>query len=621
MVLKSLFFCNSSLIISKIRVNIRNPSAIFSSSITRSNNRCSYYYFFSSSSSNDKNWSLTHQIAKAFHDHQSPKSLNPILLSKLQLHHVPDIILSLKSKPSSAIGFFEWAESFFISPLSAPSFCALLHVLLQNQLFSRAACVFDKFTMQFGNDYDTLDAFCDLDSTNPSVVYGFLIESYCRKGMFGKSFDIFMHVCAKGIFVSPNVVSLLLGSLVDSHCADVIVDKYGELCSAMREQSFSVYEFVMNRFMNRGEVEMGFGFHKALIEGGFGLDIITCNKILKAIWMQNDIGVADDYFNMVLRTGPKPNVVTFSTLIDAYCKERNLDKAFELFDVMAGNGVAPDLIVYSILIDGLFKAGRLEDGHRLLLVALDKGIKLDVIGFSSAMDAYVKIGDLGRVIQIYKRMLNEGISPNVVSCSILIKGFCQNGRILEACGLFVQILKLGFEPSILTYSALIAGFFKSGNVRDGLYLYEDMIKKRCEPDTIVYSVLINGLCKQGLVGDALRFFFQAMNRGLSPNVFTLNTLLDSFCRLKCIVGVMKVYNLMGMLNIKADTVTYTILIKGAAQLAYTILIRGYCKFGRLTEAMMLYDNMLLNRLTPDHFLERTLEEYQLQKAGAKHFCA
>jgi len=35
----------------------------------------------------------------------------------------------------------------------------------------------------------------------------------------------------------------------------------------------------------------------------------------------------------------------------------------------------------------------------------------------------------------------------------------------------------------------------------------------------------------------------------------------------------------------------------------------------------LHDNMLLNRLTPDRFLERTLEEYQLKKAGAKHLCA
>uniref|UniRef100_A0A6N2LQ53 Uncharacterized protein n=1 Tax=Salix viminalis TaxID=40686 RepID=A0A6N2LQ53_SALVM len=161
MVLKSLFFCNSSLIISKILVNIRSPSAIFSS-ITRSNNRCSYYYFFS------KLEPYT-QIAKPFTTIK-PKPLNPILLSKLQLQPCTTFFI-LKSKPFSVL-ILDGLRAFSFHHSLHHHSC-LLHVLLQTNYFSRAACVFDKFTMQFEMIMNTLDAFCDLDSTNPSVVYGF----------------------------------------------------------------------------------------------------------------------------------------------------------------------------------------------------------------------------------------------------------------------------------------------------------------------------------------------------------------------------------------------------------------------------------------------------------------
>uniref|UniRef100_A0A6N2LP83 Pentatricopeptide repeat-containing protein n=1 Tax=Salix viminalis TaxID=40686 RepID=A0A6N2LP83_SALVM len=101
--------------------------------------------------------------------------------------------------------------------------------------------------------------------------------------MFGKSFDIFMHVCVKGILFHQMWLLLVVGVLWLIHISE-------ELWISFRTGVRSKWVF---------------GFHKALIEGGLA---------------QNQ------------------NVVTFSTLIDAYCKERNLEKHLCFLMLWQGNG-------------------------------------------------------------------------------------------------------------------------------------------------------------------------------------------------------------------------------------------------------------------------------------------
>ncbi|GAY60473.1 hypothetical protein CUMW_202230 [Citrus unshiu] len=53
---------------------------------------------------------------------------------------------------------------------------------------------------------------------------------------------------------------------------------------------------------------------------------------------------------------------------------------------------------------------------------------------------------------------------------------------------------------------------------------------------------------------------------------------------------------------------------------YAILIRGYCKAGRPTKAMQLYNSMLRNGIMPDGLLLSTLAGYNLQSSGSQEFC-
>lgn len=81
-----------------------------------------------------------------------------------------------------------------------------------------------------------------------------------------------------GIPLSTYALSTMLSSLVDSQRIDYILDVYGKMGNGQREEQsrcLNVYDFVINSFFMKGEVEMGLNFHQAMIERGFMLDIVV----------------------------------------------------------------------------------------------------------------------------------------------------------------------------------------------------------------------------------------------------------------------------------------------------------------------------------------------------------
>ena len=105
------------------------------------NFRCSYSSF---------SVTVVHQIAKAFH-HNNFSFFNSGSLPNLQPAHLEPVVFQLRSNPTSALRFFEWAENFLGLRHPVQSFCGIAHVLLRHRMFDPATRVFDRMVRQFGN--------------------------------------------------------------------------------------------------------------------------------------------------------------------------------------------------------------------------------------------------------------------------------------------------------------------------------------------------------------------------------------------------------------------------------------------------------------------------------------
>ncbi|AEE31404.1 Tetratricopeptide repeat (TPR)-like superfamily protein [Arabidopsis thaliana] len=537
--------------------------------------------------SSDSAKALAAGISKAIKEGNFNLLDSSVYGSNLQRNETNLVLLSLESEPNSALKYFRWAE---ISGKD-PSFYTIAHVLIRNGMFDVADKVFDEMITNRGKDFNVLGSI--RDRSLDADVCKFLMECCCRYGMVDKALEIFVYSTQLGVVIPQDSVYRMLNSLIGSDRVDLIADHFDKLCRGGIEPSgVSAHGFVLDALFCKGEVTKALDFHRLVMERGFRVGIVSCNKVLKGLSV-DQIEVASRLLSLVLDCGPAPNVVTFCTLINGFCKRGEMDRAFDLFKVMEQRGIEPDLIAYSTLIDGYFKAGMLGMGHKLFSQALHKGVKLDVVVFSSTIDVYVKSGDLATASVVYKRMLCQGISPNVVTYTILIKGLCQDGRIYEAFGMYGQILKRGMEPSIVTYSSLIDGFCKCGNLRSGFALYEDMIKMGYPPDVVIYGVLVDGLSKQGLMLHAMRFSVKMLGQSIRLNVVVFNSLIDGWCRLNRFDEALKVFRLMGIYGIKPDVATFTTVMR------VSIMEDAFCKHMKPTIGLQLFDLMQRNKISAD----------------------
>ncbi|KNA22302.1 hypothetical protein SOVF_035420 [Spinacia oleracea] len=568
-------------------------------------------------------------VIRTFAASQGKSLQNPTSSPHSRPAIVDQVLSSLSSEPSSAIGLFEWSEKVLGINHSLHSYTRIAHILLFHRLFPNAHQLFDKMLKRFGDleVFEALNEGFRTYGTNPNTVYSFLLAGLFRNCRFDGGVSVFLQLSKMGIDVAPYALRIMLDSLVSSRCVDGIMNILDEMClqSVKKlKQGFNVYEFVMRSFVSNHLFEMALNFHRKMIDRGFVPNTVDCNKMLKILCKEDSVESASQFFHTMLEIGPGPNLVTFSTMIDSFCKRKRLNMAFKLYNLMLQKGISPDLIVYSVIIDGSLKNGKLEEGHHLFTEALKKGIKLDVVVFGSIMDSYVRVGNIGKVIEVYRRMFSEGISPSIVINGILIKGLCQDGRVHEATGVFGEYLKRGIEPSVLAYCNLIDGFCKLGNLKEAFIWYKKMLECGHVADLVVYAVLINGLSKQGYMDEAIQLFFQALMKGIQPNVYIFNSLLDGYCRLNQMKNMMKVNNLRSMMNIVPDSVTQTLFLKSLVfqkrnnealilffqmvklnspldAITYCTLIHGFCEQKNLKAVLYLFQHMqqITVNLNPD----------------------
>ncbi|XXG44377.1 hypothetical protein AAC387_Pa01g4201 [Persea americana] len=159
--------------------------------------------FLSSSPQNPKTLQKTlDQISHSFAQGSPPDRIP--LSDLLRPDHAESVLHRLRSRPDSAIRFFQWSEEFLGFSHTLPSFCAVAHVLLSRRMFDPARWVLDRMIRRFSAS----DAFIGFSrgfqvyGSNPSTVYSLLVDCYCRAGMVDGSVEVFRRMCEMGVSVS-----------------------------------------------------------------------------------------------------------------------------------------------------------------------------------------------------------------------------------------------------------------------------------------------------------------------------------------------------------------------------------------------------------------------------------
>ncbi|WZZ80594.1 hypothetical protein YC2023_101166 [Brassica napus] len=211
------------------------------------------------------------------------------------------------------------------------------------------------------------------------------------------------------------------------------------------------------------------------------------------------------------------------------------------------------------------------------------------------------------LVRVYKSF---HFSPTVFD--MVLKVYAEKSLVKEALHVFDNIGSVGRVPSLLSCNSLLSNLVKKGEYFVALLVYDQMVSLGVSPDVFTCGIVVNAYCRNGEVEKGVEFAKEMESEfGLEMNVVVYNSLVNGYAMIGDVEGVRRVLGLMSDKGVIKNVVTYTSLVKcyckkglmeeaekvfesveEADQRVYGVLIDGYCRCGRVSDAVRVHDDML-----------------------------
>ncbi|KAL3825609.1 hypothetical protein ACJIZ3_021638 [Penstemon smallii] len=340
----------------------------------------------------------------------------------------------------------------------------------------------------------------------------------------------------------------------------------------------------------------------------YPFDNYICSSVISGFVRIGEPEFAVGFYENAVKSGSlKPNLVTCTALVTAYCKLGNVDKISDLVAWMENNELGFDVVFYCNWIYGCLKEGLIDEAFRKFKAMVDREIELDMIGYTILIDGFSKDGFVEKAAGFLYKMRKDGLKPNLVTYTAIILGFCKKGKLEEAFAIFDMLKTLGIEADEFTYAILIHGVCGRGDFGLVFQLLDEMEKKGIHAGVVTYNTVINGLCKFGRTSEADDF-----SKGIIGDVVTYSTLLHGYVQEQSASGILETKKRLEEASIHMDLIMCNTLIKALFMvglfedalsiykrlphvnlfpnsITYYTMINGYCKAGRIDEALEIFD--------------------------------
>ncbi|KAM7276091.1 hypothetical protein ACFE04_017957 [Oxalis oulophora] len=237
------------------------------------------------------------------------------------------------------------------------------------------------------------------------------------------------------------------------------------------------------------------------------------NNVLIALVEQNQVTEALRFFREQRVSKFRHDTRTFNILVKGLCRTGKVDKGFQLFSEMGSFGCSADVVTYNTIIDGLCKTHQVDRGLGILKeVQLRDDCSPNCVTYTSIISGYSKLGKMTEASNIFNEMVDSGTKPNERTFNVLIDGFGKIGGMALAELTYNKMLWFGCIPDVFTFTCLIGGYCRSGQVDQGLKILHEMSSRNVTPNAYTYAILINALCKANRLHEARDFLSQLKYR-------------------------------------------------------------------------------------------------------------
>ncbi|XP_047148999.1 pentatricopeptide repeat-containing protein At5g57250, mitochondrial [Vigna umbellata] len=368
--------------------------------------------------------------------------------------------------------------------------------------------------------------------------------------------------------------------------------------------------FIVHELSSKGLMGMAVEVLELMAEDGvrYPFDDFVCSSVISGFCRVGKPELGVDFFKRVTDCGGfRPNVVTCTALVVALCKMGRVGEVCGLVQWMEKEGLALDVVLYSAWACGYVEERVLVEVLRRMREMEEKGIGHDCVSYTVLVDGFSKLGDVEKSFTFLAKMIKEGHRPNKVTYSAIMSAYCKKGKVEEAFAVFESMKELGIEMDEYVFVILIDGFGKRGDFSKVFSLFDEMERSKISPSVVTYNAVMNGLSKHGRTVEA-----DELSKNVAADVITYSTLLHGYTEEENIPRMLQTKKRIEESGIAMDVVMCNVLIKalfmmGAFEdvyalyrgmsemdlvpnsVTYCTMIDGYCKVGRIDEALEVFD--------------------------------
>uniref|UniRef100_A0A6N2MIX4 Pentacotripeptide-repeat region of PRORP domain-containing protein n=1 Tax=Salix viminalis TaxID=40686 RepID=A0A6N2MIX4_SALVM len=569
---------------------------------------------------------------------------DPFISNKLKPHHVEKVLLALR--------FFNFLGLHKNFNHSTMSFCILIHALANANLFWPASSLLQTLLLRGGLDprevFEALhDCFkkCDFIS---SLGFDLLIQSYLQeKRMLMRQCELLPRVRTLGEVLNGLVkirrVDMVYNVLIHGLCKNKRVWEAVEIKNGLIQKGLTASEVTYCTLVlglcKVQEFEVGSGVIDEMIELGFVPTEAALSSLVEGLRRKGKVVDAFGLVTRVQKVGVMPSLFVYNALINSLCKDGKFDEAELLFKEMGEKGLCANDVTYSILIDSFCRRGELDNAIQFVA-----GIKITVYPYNSLINGHCKLGNLSAAVSCFDEMIDKGLKPTVVSYTSLISGYCNKGKLHEAFRLYHEMTGKGIAANTYTFTTLISALCRANRMSDAIRLFNEMLDQNIMPneDTVrketalFYMVIAKkeieryrwGVCREMAFG----LLKNLHDQRLRPDKVIYTSMIDGYSKAGSVEKAFRIWDIMMMKDVlqmegsmEKAVQLHNEMLKGllANTVSYNILVRGFCKLGRVEEATKLLDEMIdmlfffLTALPTPHYenWEKLLNSEMTDKKG------
>jgi leucine-rich PPR motif-containing protein, mitochondrial len=388
-------------------------------------------------------------------------------------------------------------------------------------------------------------------------VYSILIDNLCKKGDLDMAFSLLKEMENKGIKVGIVTYNAIINGL----CKAGDTEKALKIFEDVDADNFT-YSTLLHGYMNRNDATGIMAIKGRLESSGISIDAVTCNVLIKALFMIDKVDDAWSLFRKMPDMGLRRNIVTYHTMIHTMCKLEDIDKALELFEEYKQYSSFSSAVVHNCLIKAFCSGGKVDMADQIFYDLVQRNLRPDSyncrklvhahfkeLGGDRVLDFIREICDLDidlfssvcnyacvflsnkdycrAAMDAYKLLRMQAVPVTSKTCFRLVKSLHRNGNEEVIQPLLCEIVKLHslHEPRVIN---MLSCHLSKRSVSEAIW-FSNYMGDGSVPVNVLRGA-INALKNQGEVLDAFNFLKEAEKSGLSEDLAMYSIVVDGLCK-------------------------------------------------------------------------------------------